>query len=54
LSFFGFIIHPFEELEKRKFYEARADKESIIEKTYSPENLPSPLFSKEGCYSSLL
>jgi hypothetical protein len=23
-------------------------KESIIEKTYSSENLPSPLFSKEG------
>jgi len=29
-------------------------KESTIKKTYGSENLPSPLFAKEGDYSSLL
>ena len=33
---------------KRQLNVRQLTKESIIEKTYSSENLPSPLFSKEG------
>ena len=42
------IVH----LERNKFNRFEGSngftKESIVEKTYSSENLPSPLFSKEG------
>jgi len=33
---------------REKSWDQRLTKESIIKKTYVSENLPSPLFAKEG------
>jgi len=41
-------------MKKLLIYKDQPTKESIIKKTYGSENLPSPLFAKEGDYSSLL